>query len=211
MNRQSKTKRGIILAVMMVCIIALIAGTYARYTSSGTANATVTLAKWHVKLNGTDISSTSHSENVTLTFDNNVNVADGRLAPGRTATFQIELDPAGSEVAIDYAFDVDTTEIASGLETGSTSQIKISNVKYTIGTGSEQTATIDSSTGLYTIAQGLASVTSDEKVVVIVTVAWDNDNDGHNASDTAEGVASHTSTKVLTIPVTISAKQHIEL
>ena len=209
MNRQSKTKRGILVAVMLVCLIALIGGTYARYSSTGTANAAVTLAKWHVKLNGTDISTSTHSENVTLTFDNNVNVADGKLAPGRTASFQIELDPAGSEVAIDYTFDVNSTGIASVLETGSTSKISVSGVKYKVGTGSEQTATKDSTTGLYTIAQNLTSVTGSEKVVATVTLVWDNDNDAQNVSDTAEGAASYTSTKTITIPVTVVAKQHI--
>ena len=207
MNRQSKTKRGILVAVMLVCLIALIGGTYARYTSSGTVNATATLAAWHVELNGTDISTASTTKNVTLTFDDNNNVATGKLAPGRTAYFQIELDPTGSEVAIDYTFNVNTTGIASVLETGSTSEISVSGVTYKVGTGAEQTATKDTSTGLYTIAQGLSSVTSGEKITATVTLTWDDNN--HDASDTAEGAASYTQTKTITIPVTVNAKQHV--
>lgn len=207
MNRQSKTKRGILVAVMLVCLIALIGGTYSRYTSSGTVNATAQLAKWHVELNGTDISTVTSTQNVTLTFDDNSNVATGKLAPGRTAYFQVELDPTGSEVAIDYTFNVDTAGIAAALETGSTSEIAVSGVSYKIGTGAQQSATLNS--GEFTVAQNLTSVTANEKVLVTVTLSWNDNN--HDASDTAEGVASYNSqnAKTITVPVTVNAKQHV--
>ena len=75
MNRQNKVKRAIILAIVIACLIAIIGGTYARYTSSGTASASAQVAKWHVTLNGTDISTETKTVNVPLTYDEN-NITD---------------------------------------------------------------------------------------------------------------------------------------
>ena len=37
-ERRSKTKRGILVAILLICIVAVIGGTYARYSSSATVN-----------------------------------------------------------------------------------------------------------------------------------------------------------------------------
>ena len=210
MNRQSKTKKGILIAVIIACLIAIIGGTYARYTSSGTANASVSIAKWHVELAGEDISSQSQNVDVALTYDANSYVKDGKIAPGRTAHFDVELDPTGSEVAIDYSFVVNTAAIAQALETGSTSEIAIVGATYKVGNGSAQAATI-AQDGTISIAESLADVEAGKAVTVSVTIAWTND-ETDNASDTIEGVESYvagTNGKVVTVPVTVTARQHI--
>jgi len=211
MNRQSSTKRKILIAVIIACLLAIIGGTYARYTSTGTANANVDIAKWSVKLNGQDISSQTKDVDVTLTFDNNDYVKDGKLAPGSSAHFDVELDPTGSEVAIDYTFKVDTTKIAEVLEENSTSNISVTGATYKIGTGETQTASM-ATDGTIRVSETLEQVEQGQKVTVTVTVAWDNDTDAQNASDTNEGVASYNAGengKAITIPVTITAEQKI--
>lgn len=211
MNRQSKTKRAILVALIIVCLIALIAGTYARYTSKGTANVSAQIAKWHIALNGTDISTQTKTVQVPLTYAQNDFVKDGKIAPGRSASLTVEVDPSGSEVAVDYTFDIDTDALAEALEANSTSAISITGATYSIENGETQTATI--SNGLITASEGLSDVEAGNKVTVTVTVTWDNANDANNASDTAEGVASYNTNletgKTITIPVTVTASQHI--
>ena len=107
-KRTTKTKKGILIAVIIACLLALIAGTYARYTSTGTATVNAEIAKWHVELNGSDISTESKTVQVPLAYAQNDFVKDGKIAPGRSATLTVEVDPTGSEVAIDYIFDIDT-------------------------------------------------------------------------------------------------------
>lgn len=210
-NRRSKVKRSIIVLVVIACIVAIIGGTYARYSSTGTANANIQIAKWSVKLDGEDISTTSKTVYPTLTYSANQYVKDGKIAPGRSATFSVQVDPTDSEVAIDYSFAVDTSSIATALlgEAGSEADITVSNATCTIG-GTDATITKNGDT--YTVAQGLSSVESDEKVVVTFTITWAN-NDTNTAIDTAEGVASAAITdeagKVVTFPVVVTASQHI--
>ena len=210
-KRTTKTKKGILIAVIIACLLALIAGTYARYTSTGTATVNAEIAKWHVELNGSDISTESKTVQVPLAYAQNDFVKDGKIAPGRSATLTVEVDPTGSEVAIDYIFDIDTDALADALEANSTSAISITGATYKVGDGEAQSATI--SNGVITVSEGLSDVEADKKVTVTVTVAWDNANDANNESDTNEGVASYAKNtetgKVLTIPVTVTASQKI--
>lgn len=199
--RKSKVRETVVALVILAIALFFIAGTYARYSSSGTANSSIQIAKWAVKLNGTDMSSSSVTVTPEVTFATNANVSDDRIAPARSASFQIELDPTGSEVAIDYVLSIDTTAI-TGIA-NSASEISVSGATYKIGSGSEQNATITGS-GV-TIPQGLSSVEAGEKVLVTVTVTWDNANDAHNAADTENGVTGAT----IVVPTTITAQQHI--
>lgn len=195
-QRRSSVRKYTVLALVVFAIIAVIGGTYSRYSSTGNANATVKVAKWAVKLNGTNISSATGTVTPTLTYAENSNVAANKLAPGRSATFDIELDPTGSEVAIDY-----TLEIAAltGI-TNSSSTIAVTGATYVIGTGDSATATITD--GTISIPETLADVQANKKVTVTVTVTWTN---GDNAADAANGVAAAD----ITVPVTVTAQQHI--
>ncbi len=217
-KRTTKTKKGILVAVMVALLIALIAGTYARYTSTGTANVNAEIAKWHVELEGEDISTQSATIDADFEYDANSFVKDGKLAPGRSGHFTVEVDPTGSEVAIDYTFAIDESQL------NSQSAIAVTGATYTIGEGLdavEGTATMDEN-GVVTVSESLAQVQAGDKVKLTVTVAWDNADDANSEADTAEGVASYdigqdnTKTaeekeagKVLTIPVTVTASQKI--
>lgn len=220
MNRQNKVKNGILATVTIACAVALIGGTYSRYTSTGTAAVSADIAKWSVKIGETDISTTSQTVDTTFQYSENAFVAGGLLAPGRTGYVDIVLDPSGSEVAIDYTLAINTTAVQNALETGSDSKFKITGASYKFGTGGDLTnVTPDPETGLVKIQQSLAQVTNqateNRKVYVTLNLEWDNDNDAHNASDTKEGVASYSvnadpNRKSITIPVNVTATQHID-
>ena len=195
-QRRSSVRKYTVLALVVFAIIAVIGGTYSRYSSTGNANATVEVAKWAVKLNGTNISSATGTVTPKLTYADNSNVAADKLAPGRSATFNIELDPTGSEVAIDYTLEI---KALTGI-TNSSSTIAVTGATYVIGTGDSATATITN--GTISIPETLADVQANKKVTVTVTVTWTN---GDNTADTANGVAA----APITVPVDVTAQQHI--
>jgi len=204
-KRTTKTKKGILVAVMIACLIALIAGTYARYTSTGTANVSAQIAKWHVELGGEDISTQSKTINADFVYDSNSYVKAGKLAPGRTGYFTIEVDPTGSEVAIDYTFAINDSALDSS------ANIAVTGARYEMGSESG-TATVDAN-GVVSVSESLQHVKDGDKVTITVMVEWDNADDAYNEADTAKGVASYdTNTEsgtVLTIPVTVTASQKI--
>ena len=198
-ERRSKTRRGILVVLLFVLLIYIIGSTYARYTNTAELNGQVQIAKWAVKLN------------VTLTLSTNSFVADNRIAPDRSAYFDILLDPTCSEVAIDYLIKCDFANI-SGI-TNNGSDIAISGAEYwkadavgTAGTGTAITVADLKGTNGIKIAETLAEVQTPTKIAVRVTLTWTHhETTEYNTADTANGVAAGT----IELPVTVTARQHI--
>lgn len=207
MNKQdekSKKKRNILLILLLIIAVAVAVGTtYSRYMSTGTANAKAEIAKWQVKLNGENMSTTPITKDVELTYVSNDYVKSDKIAPGRKATFDITLDPTGSEVAIDYILKVDVSAI-TGISDAN-SKIAVTGAKYKIGNeGAEQEATITGEDGVV-ISETLQEVENGNIVTMTVTLEWDNNEDNLSSHDTANGAAGGT----ITVPVTVTAQQHI--
>jgi len=204
--KNSKVSRKIYIFLTLILLCSVItyfaAGTLARYHSEAVATATVDIAKWEVKLDAQDMVASSVTVTPTVTLENNAYVAQNRIAPGTTGYFSVELDPAGSEVSIDYVVTVDVTNI-SGIS-DSTSAISLSEIQYTIGNDSPAIASPDFNNS-FTIFEPLAKVVSGDKVAIDFTIEWDNENDANSSGDTNNGLTGNE----ITIPVLITAKQHI--
>ena len=105
MNIKNKIKFFIALISLVYCI-SLIQDTYAKYVSSASGNATMSIARWNILVNDTDIK-------------NNV------IAPTSTGYFDIVLDGANADVSFNYTINLDVDE------TSDVSDLVIE--KYTIG------------------------------------------------------------------------------
>lgn len=198
-----RTIRAIILVLMLVTIcLYFVSGTYARYASSATGSATATVAKWAVKLNGTDITTSSTALNVTFTEVTNDNVVDGKIAPDSELYTQFSIDPTGSEVAIDYTFELgeitaSTGTVPSGLEVSKVVLVNGTNETEIAGTNGTYTGTI-------ALTSQSAALTSNDAITVKVYVEWTN-NDSNNDTDTSVGATAPT----LTMSVDATVQQHI--
>ena len=213
-NRRSGVRRGTLVALIILALIAIIGGTYARYTNTATLSGKVQMAAWHVELNAEDMNTAASTQDVTLTLEDNDYVSDDRIAPDRSGYFDILLDPTGSEVAIDYIISCDFANVASGIA-NTDSDIAITGAKFwkaaTAGTDATGTAIdIDSASGV-TLSETLAAVEANTPITVRVTVTWTHHEDTtHNGADTENGVAARTAANaMITIPVTVTAQQHI--
>lgn len=196
MNKKT-IKSIMVVLILMVIALYFVSGTYARYTSEFSADATFQVAKWQVKVGDTAADDeTSKTFTPTFTYNETEYVANDRIAPSRSASADIEIDLTGTEVAVDVLASVDTSELATSLGTS-----KITT-----------TATIDDTD--VTTAQGTtialpekqAFTSSNGKKTLKVTVTWDNDSDNHSSDDTKNGIAAGN----IEIPVTVTLKQHIQ-
>lgn len=182
MNKRLKLAITLIAIIIVAALAISIA--YSRYFSTITGTGTATVAKWSFKVNG-------QSDNLgTITLGNtaadNSKVADGKVAPGTSGSFNVALDVTGTEVALDYT-------------------IQFSNVKGTIPTNlkfyedAEYTQEItDITTQGITGEMGLA----DEKTKT-VTIYWnwdyqtgadDTAKETNDGIDTTEGIAAESIT-----------------
>ena len=118
-NRSSMMVRLVaVLAVTMMFTMCFVGGTFAKYTTSGTGTDSATVAKWDIKVGGTNIAT-----NATFTFDlfktikdsngtadeTDMSPVDGTIiAPGTRGSFDIVIKN-DSEVNATYAIDYTVT------------------------------------------------------------------------------------------------------
>jgi len=200
------TKKTVKTMMVMLMILTVgfyfVSGTYARYTSTATGTATASVAKWAVKINDTDATAASATFDLEFTEVTNANVVDGKIAPASQLYAEFEIDPSGSEVAMDYSFTLGNITALSGTVP---TTLKVSKVVTVDGdTETEVSATDGKYTGTIALASQSAALSAEEAVTIRVYVEWTN-SDANDATDTTIGVAAPT----LTMNVNATASQHI--
>lgn len=197
-ERRTRTKRAIFAVIALLLVVYLISSTYARYSTVGKGTGTIQVAKWNVAItadDGTVLNSTTQP--ITFEVQSNTNVVSGKIAPAVTAVAEVELDLTGTEVAVDFDAVIDDSAISTlGASSDKLSlTVKVDGATYTSGTSQKIDLVGDKA---FTAANGKKTVT--------LTLTWENDDPANNPDDTTMGEAAPT----LTIPVTLTAKQHID-
>lgn len=177
-----------VASLILMCTIVtscFVSSTFAKYTSSASGSDTVTVAKWQIKVGGTDITQTD-----TVTFnlfdtikDNDgtsaeTDVVTGKIAPGTSGSFNLAIENT-SEVTASYnvAFTIPSTSIPFEFSTD----------------GTTWKSTLDASTN--TIASGASTN-------VKVYWRWPFTSTSGDANDTTIGIAAGTVTVTATIIAT---------
>ena len=202
--RTSNAKKWTLIVLVLFALVALIGGTYARYTSSATGEGTVNIAHWAVAVNGEDISNAAGTFVLTFTANNADTVAN-KIAPGGTATAYVDVDLSGTEVSVD--FDCELGDTASTYLTnvfGANYADKITLEPGTpVANGTLTNMTLDATNEIVTVS---SSGAMNGTVRVPIVLTWDDLNtETVNAADTNTGVTQTT----LTVPVTLTVTQHI--
>lgn len=194
-RRRSRTKKGIIVVIALLLAIYLIGSTYARYSTQGVGSANISIAEWHVSIKNGDTTLNSTSQDIPFEVQSNTFVVPGKIAPAVTATATIELDLAGTEVAVDFDAVIDDSAIAD---------IGASADKISLTTTVDGTTYTSGTSQTINLINNEAFTSTNGKKTVVLTVTWEND-DNNNPDDTTMGTAGGT----ISIPVTLTAKQHI--
>lgn len=187
--------------VLLITILALIlvSGTYAKYTSSVSGSDSATVAKWSIKVNGTEIAVAN--PNVTFKLFETINdtnggvesdVTSGLIAPGTSGAFSVKIKNE-SEVTAKYSIDFTVSKTNVPIE-------------FSTDNGTTWKSSIDAPAEK-TLAVGSAEDT--------VTVQWrwafeesvDGNTQVRDTADTNIGIAAQTATTNVTITATINATQ----
>ncbi len=194
-ERKTRTKRAIFVVIALLLVAYLISSTYARYSTEGNANGKVDIAKWAVKMTAGETTLNSTTQDITFTVQSNTDVVPGKIAPAVTAKAEIELDLTGTEVSVDFTPTIGSYE-SSTLPSADKITLTSSVDGGTVG-----------STNYIPLVDNSAFTASNGKKKVTLTLTWAND-DTNNADDTATGMLTDGS-RTITIPVTLTAEQHI--
>ena len=110
-------KLSVLVMVLTLVTLPLVSGTYAKYTTTVTANDTVMVAAWNVKFDG-DATTAGYEDTFDL-FQTWTAGADGGdtgvegdlLAPGTTGGFAVNYHTSGTQVARNVAITMDAASL----------------------------------------------------------------------------------------------------
>ena len=184
-----KGNKKLLVVVALLLLVCVGIGTYAIYRSSATGTATVPTASWSVKVNETDMETGAFTFGAgDITWTTNTSAVSGKIAPGSTGTITLEIDATGSEVNVDYTATVGTIKV-NGVDN--------TNSGFTV----TPHATADGSGVI-----NYSTTTDAMKKTLTFDVVWTGTDADLPAKDTADKAMAGYD---ITIPVTVTAKQHL--
>lgn len=196
-TRKGEVKKLAIIVIAIMLLIAVIGGTYSKYTSTANGSGDVAIAQWAVSVNGQNASSSSANFDLTFALNNADTVAN-KIAPGGTATAYVDVDLTGTEVSV--KFDVDTqADLATIFGTGYSNRITLTTGT-PISQGETSNMTLDNVNDVVTV--GTTAMSGIVRVPVILT--W-NDVEGNDVADTT--IATNKTS--VTLPVTLTVSQKV--
>ncbi len=105
-----KIKRKIIFFISLMSLfycVSLMQETYAKYISSASANANLTIARWNILVNNQDIVNNSNfTDTIVPTFAGTSNIRSGVIAPTAEGYFDITINGDNTDVSFSYSVTV---------------------------------------------------------------------------------------------------------
>ena len=109
-----KIKRKIIFFLALMSLfycVSIMQGTYAKYITTASAEADITIARWNILVNDQDILQNSNfTSTITPDFDGTSNIREGVLAPTATGSFEVNINGDQTDVSFEYTLDVALSE-----------------------------------------------------------------------------------------------------
>ena len=169
----------ILTLVMLILTIIKIGDTYAKYfASANTATLSQDVGKWIILVNNMDIT-IEGGESVEFEVNNfnnfsNTHAAQDKISPGSTGYVDIEINPAGTDVAVRYDIELDLTGVSNlAIE----ARLEMASGENTLVKTGENT---------YSGTISLADVQAEATATVRCYITWNND-DANNGVDSAAG------------------------
>ena len=109
-----KSKRYNLIYVLIIALLLMVPATFSRYTNAAEGEAKASIAKWQITVNGESVTTNSTLNNkIDLVYANQTN---GIILPGETGYFDVVLNPAETEVSIQYTIEIDLSNMPSGMQ-----------------------------------------------------------------------------------------------
>ena len=109
-----KTKKKIIFFVALISLfycVTFMQDTYAKYLSSATENAELTIARWSILINDQDVVNESDfTDTISPIFNGTSNIKSDVIAPTAQGYFELEINGENTDVSFQYSIGIDTTD-----------------------------------------------------------------------------------------------------
>lgn len=196
----------ILLLIMLIISFYQVTSMYALYKDELESEYSNVLGIWTVKINDTDVTSDGETHTFTISdeqlqYVESTTVADGKIAPGSQAYFDIVIDPTETDVSVLYKFDIN-------IDPTTTANIKLKTVENYFKKDGE-TDTVANTTSYtegnsYTSLIPVSIINQDYKNYIRMYFEWEN-ADEYDDLDTSIGKIKD---NTISIPLELNLKQY---
>ena len=98
----------VLTCILLVLLMFLISQVYAKYITSVSGNASITISRWNIKVNDLSIKNNSDiSSKIVPVFPGNDNIASNIIAPTAEGYFDLVFD--FTDVDVSFKYDINVT------------------------------------------------------------------------------------------------------
>lgn len=166
-KRYKKVKKKCFNFFMFYIVIAVLifsSYTFSKYTTAIEDNAVASVAKFSIEVNNKDIK-TEKTFEIELNSDKNINTYNNKIAPDTEGFFEIEINPTGTEVSLEYEITFNLTGINGSLQL----------TKYIVNGGNEENITDNVINGMILLPTTEHAFTENDKVNIRIYWEWKED------------------------------------
>lgn len=178
-------------AIMIFVTIYEITNTYGLFESNINMDVDSKLATWNILINDTNIGKSETFNIDNFISEEDINAASGKIAPGTSGYFNINIDPSTTQVSIRYDLTFDFSKLDNLF---TITKVEEKNGYNLIKTGPNT----------YSNVITLNEIKENKTNNIRVHIKWNN-NEENNDKDTEIGL---TENNTLNIPVSITVLQY---
>lgn len=191
----------LIIALILLSFSAyIISQTYAKYISTAGGQTDLTIAKWHIEVNDTHITSgTDISSTITPVFPGNTHIKQGIIAPTAEGYFDLELDFIEVDVSFKYTVDISVNANSD------VSDMAITGYSFDAGT-----TVVPFVAGNTTIEEDILLTSTLTERIIRIYIMWDDDDLTETMDNAADTLTTTDPTNRALVDVSIAFTQITE-
>lgn len=139
-NNKNNAKQWLIIAVacFLLCVVFICGISFARYVDGWNGRFDADVAQWKIKVNGISLADTAAASKIAVTMLPDTvdsTVAAGKIKPGQTGYFNVEIDPDGTETSFSYTVEADVvmSKLPAGMSIDGYSINGGSRIEFAVG------------------------------------------------------------------------------
>lgn len=110
-NRKKNSFKRLYIIIIFLFAISF---TFSCYSETQQVNVIADVAKWKIKINNYEINENLPTNVINLIYENNSN--ENVILPGQTGYFDIDIDPTGTEVSIEYQLIINLDNMPNDMQ-----------------------------------------------------------------------------------------------
>lgn len=126
MKNEKLKEKFLLFALIYICflILNISISSFAKYSGVINNKTSLNVAKWVIKVNNQDITSSNIFNDSIKLVSNSENVNSNKIAPLSSGYFDITIDLSGTDVGISYSIDLSNSKLPSDLVINSYKKIE---------------------------------------------------------------------------------------